>query len=119
MTDDMSETAADARAMSGHYQAAHRRLMGYMSLSATLTEAYDDGGRESVYRLHVMDLASRRMVPHHLATVERDCEHIGCDAVLMNSYLAGYLVETGQAGEHASATANRLLDEQRISVIRY
>lgn len=102
------------RAVNVHYQAAHRRLVAYGSLSYTLTEASDNGGLESAYRLHTMDMASRRLVPFLMDTTERTCAHIACDLVLLNSYAAGHMVQAGLANEHSNQLARDLLADQGL-----
>lgn len=103
-------------AVNVHYQAAHRRLVAYGALSYSLTEASDNGGLESTYRLHKMDMASRRLVPFLLDTTERTCAHMACDMVLLNSLCAGYMVESGLGNDHSSQLAYDLLKQQGMSV---
>jgi len=106
------EHLADGRALRAHTLSHNRRLISYASLSWTLTLDSEDQGLEGVYRMHVMDLASRRLVPHLLGSLERDCDHLGCDLVLLNSLAAGYAVETGIAIRHSQERAEDLLREQ-------
>lgn len=106
---DHSESTAADRAMRVHLTNAHRRLVGYASLSATTTEGEADGDRETTYRLHLMDLTSRRMVPHLLGVSERGCDHMACEMVMLNSLTAGYMVEMGWSNDHSSQYAVDLL----------
>lgn len=107
---DHNEHAAESRALRVHQDASHRRLAGYASLSATTTVSYEsEGDRETTYRLHVMDLATRRMVPHLLGMSERGCDHIACEMVMLNSLTAGYMVEMGWSNDHSNQYALDLL----------
>lgn len=105
-------------AVNVHYQAAHRRLVAYGALSYSLTEAADDGGLESAYRLHTMDMASRRLVPVLLSTTERTCTHLACDMVLLNSFCAGHMIESGLGNDHSSSLAEALLRQEGIHLTR-
>jgi len=106
---DYSEPTAAARAQHVHLLTAHRRLAGYASLSATTTIGDDDGDRETTYRLHLMDLTSRRMVPHLLGVSDRGCDHMACEMVMLNSLTAGYMVEMGWSNDHSAQYAVDLL----------
>lgn len=117
MTDIENLSGVDeTRALTVHQLAAHRRLVSYAGLSATTTESSDGGGRETAYRLHLMDMASRRMKPHLLGVSERGCDHLACDMVLLNSLLAGYMVEMGWANEHSNQYALALLNQNGYNI---
>ena len=107
---DHNEHAAESRALRVHQNDSHRRLVGYFSLSATTTAGYEsEDDRESTYRLHVMDLATRRMVPHLLGVSDRGCDHMACELVMLNSLAAGYAVEMGWSNDHSNQYALDLL----------
>lgn len=106
---DYSGTTADARALRLHMETAHRRLVGYASLSATTTVGHAEDDRETTYRLHLMDITSRRMVPHLLGVSERGCDHMACEMVMLNSLTAGYMVEMGWSNDHSVQHAVDLL----------
>lgn len=109
-TESLADAAADARADSVRYSASHRKLIRYTGLSATTTVDYEtEGNRETAYRLHTMDMATRRLIPHLLGISLMDCDHLACEMVELNSLTAGYLIEFGHSMEHASDLAKSLL----------
>lgn len=91
------------------YRLEYRRSVGFVSLSAATTEDNHGGGRETTYRMHIKDNATNRMVPHLLGVAERGCEHMACEMVMLNSLVAGYMVEMGWANDHSQQYALDLL----------
>jgi hypothetical protein len=100
---------ADQAAEDMRYRTEYRRQVGFVSLSATTSEDNLGGGRETTYRMHVKDLATNRMVPHLLGVAERGCEHMACEMVMLNSLVAGYMVEMGWSNDHSQQYALELL----------
>lgn len=111
-----NELAAESRELSVATDAQYRRLGAYLSLSASTTIGEVDGGRETTYRLYTMDLATHRLRPEWIGSSSDECDHLGCTAVLLNSFAAGHLVESGRAGEHSNILAKAMLDAQGFDV---
>ena len=112
MTDPLrAEAAESAVQTNASLQSSHMRLVRHVTLSAATF--YDDvsGHRETTYRLHQMDMATRRLVPHLLGISADGCDHIGCTMVMLNSEAAGWLAAEGLLNEHSSDLAVSLLNE--------
>lgn len=109
LTNDDSEAGAAGRVLRVHTSAQHRRSVGFVALSASTSLDETEGGRETVYRMHTMDMTTRRMIPHLLGVSDRGCEHIACEMVMLNSLAAGYMVEMGWSNDHSQQYAVDLL----------
>ena len=113
-----NEMAAESRELSVATDAQYRRLAGYLSLSASTTVSDADGVRETTYRLYTMDMATHRLRPEWIGMSTDECSHLGCTAVLLNSFTAGHLVDSGRAGDHSNELAKAMLDAQGFVVRR-
>lgn len=112
MTNPLQTEASEAAVQTNaSLQSSHMRLVRHVTLSAATF--YDDvsGHRETTYRLHKMDMTTRRLVPHLLGISADNCDHIGCTMVMLNSEAAGWLAAQGLLNEHSSQLAVALLDE--------
>lgn len=106
MPDARQDSAvADQTAEDMRYRLEYRRSVGFVSLSAATTEDNHGGGRETTYRMHVKDMATNRMVPHLLGVSDRGCDHVACEMVMLNSLVAGYMMEMGWSNDHSQSYA--------------
>jgi len=117
VTEQRDDHGANSRAYRTHLDAVHAPLQAYGALSFTAKGVQSEGTRETAYRLHLMDMATHRLVPHLLGVSARDCDHLACELVMVNSLAAGYMIEMGWAGEHSSRLAHQLLEENGFGVV--
>jgi|DEB19_MinimDraft_2_1074335.scaffolds.fasta_scaffold40400_2 hypothetical protein len=103
------ELNATSRVQTAFRQSQLRRLVSFTSLSATTTEESTGGGRETAIRVHVMDIATRRLVPHFLGMATLPCTDQACEMILANALLAGWMVEHGWSSDHSQQYATDLL----------
>lgn len=89
-------------------QSERRKLTDYTGLSYAIYEL-GEGHQEIVYRAHVMDIATRRLVPHNLGSGEPACTHRGCHLMILNSLAADYAHDAGWVADDMAERGVQLL----------
>lgn len=87
---------------------ADARLTRWVSMSFSRVELGNQGGQVETYRLHTLDLASKRVIPTLLGVVEGGCDHDVCSLMSLNAVAADYAREAGWSSSHAPDVAIQL-----------
>lgn len=102
-TGDLPEAYAARLAMD------HLRTTRYIGLSVARASNAEGTWQTETYRLHTLDLATRRILPVLLGVTDGGCDHDTCSLMTLDSLAAEYARESGWSAAHAGERALQLV----------